>query len=435
MGPKSWSWRRGLTAGVLVLVGCGGPAAEPAPEEALDAAAPTEEEIVALAQGIHQRVIALDTHVDIPFDFASDSVDPGVRGTFQVDLPKMREGGLDAAFFVVYHAQEARTPAVYAAAHARAMQKFAGIRRMVEELYPNEIELALTAADVERISAAGKLVALIGVENIYPIGTDLSTLEEWHALGARYASLTHNGHSQFGDAAVELPALGDDGPEWGGLSPLGEAAVDELNRLGIVVDVSHAHKLTMLDIAARSRAPIIASHSSIRAVADHPRNLDDEQLLAIRDNGGVIQTTALDAFVKIQPPAKAAAYDSLFARFEIPPGADMDNLNLSSSYQDQFNEGIAAIELQYPAATVRDYVDHIDYAVRLIGVDHVGISSDFDGGGGVEGWQDASETFNVTLELVRRGYTEVEVQKLWGGNLLRVMQEVEEVARGMRVAP
>jgi membrane dipeptidase len=211
------------------------------------------------------------------------------------------------------------------------------------------------------------------------------------------------------------------------VSPLGEQAVDEMNRLGIMVDVSHAHKQTMLDVTARSRAPVIASHSSIRALADHPRNLDDEQLRALRDRGGVVQIVAYEGFLKIQPPQKQAAYDSLFAAFEIPEGADLDNLNLSSATRDQFNAGIATIEREYPAASVEDLVDHIDYAVRLIGVDHVGVSSDFDGGGGIEGWQDASETFNVTLELVRRGYSEEEIGNLWGGNLLRVMRAVEQV--------
>lgn len=391
----------------------------------------TQAEIEETAREIHGRVITIDTHVDIPFDFATPAVDPGVRGTFQVDIPKMREGGLDAAFFIVYHGQGERTPEGFAAARTRALQKFDGIRRMALELHPGEIGLALSADDVGRIHDEGRLVALIGVENLYPIGTDLSALEEWHALGARYASLTHNGHNEFGDAAVEVAGLGDDGPEWGGLSPLGEEAVDELNRLGILVDVSHAHKETMLQIAERSQAPIFASHSSIRALADHPRNLDDQQLLALRDNGGVVQVTALDAFVKVQPPARAAAYDSLYRRFEIPAGADLDNLNLSSSQQDEFNAGIAGIELAYPAASVEDLVDHIDYAVRLIGIDHVGISSDFDGGGGVVGWSDASETLNVTLELVRRGYTDEEIEKLWGGNLLRIFRAAEEVAQEM----
>jgi membrane dipeptidase len=403
-----------------------------APEAEPSSGVMTEAEIVERAREIHDRVITIDTHVDIPFNFATDEVDPGEDGRFQNDLPKMREGGLDAAFFIVYHGQGERTPVGYATAYDRAMQKFDGIRRMTYELYPDEIELAYSAADVERIHGEGRLVALIGVENLYPIGTDLGLLEEWYELGARYASLTHNGHNDFGDAAVESAALGDDGPEWGGLSPLGEEAVDELNRLGIMIDVSHAHRETMLQTAARSRAPIIASHSSIRALADHPRNLDDEQLMAIRDNGGVAQTTALGAFVRVQSPERARAIQDLYEELAIPPGADTANLNLSSSDRDRYNARMWEIDRLYPPVSLTDYIDHIDYAVELIGIDHVGISSDFDGGGGVVGWNDSSETFNVTLELVRRGYSEEEVRKLWGGNLLRVMREVEEVAAELR---
>jgi len=414
---------------LLALAACGEAVDEVVPGGRVPVAAPASEaDLVALAREIHDRVVTIDTHVDIPFDFATPAADPGVRGRFQNDLPKMREGGLDAAFFIVYHGQGERNAAGYAEAYGRAMQKFEGIRRMAFEMYPDQIELALSADDVERIHGEGKLVAMIGVENLYPIGTDLSILDAWYELGARYASLTHNGHNDFGDAAVESAALGDDGPEWGGLSPLGEAAVDALNRLGIMVDVSHAHRETMLQTVALSRAPVIASHSSIRAIADHPRNLDDEQLIAIRDNGGVAQTTALAGFVRIQPPERSQELQALYEQFDLEPGADLDNLNLSSQDRDLFFAALDAIERRYPPASLQDYVDHIDYAVGLIGIDHVGISSDFDGGGGVVGWEDASETFNVTLELVRRGYSEDEIRKLWGGNLLRVMRAVEAAA-------
>ncbi len=428
-----WPGAAVLLATALLAVGCGGDVQpDGASRPGADVAAMTEAELVELARGIHDRVITIDTHVDIPFNFATPEADPGVRGRFQNDLPKMRYGGLDAAFFIVYHGQGERTPAGYANAFGRAMQKFDGIRRMTYELYPDEIELAYTADDVERIHGEGRLVALIGVENLYPIGTDLSILEDWYELGARYASLTHNGHNDFGDAAVESAALGDDGPEWGGLSPLGEAAIDELNRLGIMIDVSHAHRETMLQTVARSRAPVIASHSSIRAVADHPRNLDDEQLRAIQANGGVAQTTALAGFVKVQPPERLEELQALYTEYDLELGADLDNLTLSAQQRDFFFEGLFRIDQRYPPASLSDYIDHIDYAVALIGIDHVGISSDFDGGGGVVGWEDSSETFNVTLELVRRGYTEEEIRKLWGGNLLRVMREVEAVARELQ---
>lgn len=379
----------------LALAACGNDAPEAAPsdrESAEDRQARvadlSEEELMERAREIHGRIITVDTHVDIPNNYATDEVDPGERGRFQVDLPKMREGGLDAAFFIVYQAQGERTDEGRELARRIAQTKFDAIRRMTYEMYPDQIELAYSADDVERIHAEGKLVALIGVENAFGLGNDLSTWDRYHELGARYVSLTHNGHNDFGDAAVERPQLGDDGPEWGGLSPLGREAVERLNELGIMVDVSHAGRETTMQIVEHSRAPVIASHSSMRAVTDHPRNLDDEQLRAIAARGGVAQTTALGAFVR-------------------RPG----------------NEGDATLE---------EYIDHVDHAVSVVGIDHVGISSDFDGGGGVVGWQDASETLNVTLELVRRGYSEEEIRKLWGGNLLRVLREVERVAAEMQ---
>ncbi len=419
--------RRALSLFVVgVLVACGVDAPDPPSE----VAGMTEEEIVERARTIHDRVITLDTHVDIPFTFGTDEVDPGERGRFQNDLPKMREGGLDAAFFIVYHGQGERTPEAYAEALERAMMKFTGIRRMAYELYPDQIELAYTAADVVRIHGEGKLVALIGVENAYPIGEDLSLLEEFYRLGARYVSLTHNGHSQFGDSANEAPRLGDDGPLWGGLSDLGREAVAELNRLGIMVDVSHNARSTMMEIASLSRAPIIASHSNAMAVTEHPRNLDDEQLRAIADGGGVVQTTALGAFVKAQPPERGEAVAELRARFGIETGADIQAL--SDEDRAAFDAGMAEIEIRFPPANVSDFVDHIEYIKNLIGVDHVGISSDFDGGGGVQGWMDSSETFNVTLEMVRRGWSEEEIGKIWSGNLLRVMAEVDRIGAEIR---
>jgi membrane dipeptidase len=416
-------------AGLLFLAGCGSEEGR-SPGVPTMRSAPTlsEAELDALAREIHARVLTIDTHVDIPGNYATPEVDPGVRGRFQVDLPKMEEGGLNAGFFIVYVGQGERTPEGAATARAQAEQKFSAIRRMTYELYPDRIELAYSADDVERIHAAGKLVALIGVENAFGIGTDLTAWSRYRDLGARYVSLTHNGHNDFGDAAVEVARLGDDGPEWGGLSPLGREAVAELNRLGIMIDVSHAGRETMLQIVEASRAPVIASHSSIKAVADHPRNLDDAQLRALAARGGVAQTTALAGFVKVQPAERAEAQAAVREQFGISSNADVQAL--AGDVRAQYDAAMAEIEARFPPATVADYIDHIDYAVDLVGVDHVGISSDFDGGGGVVGWSDASETLNVTKELVRRGYSEEEIRKLWGGNLLRVMREVERIAAG-----
>ena len=416
---------------VLTLVGvlasaCG--TSEPVPASAPDPAA-EEAARIERARGIHDRVLTIDTHDDISFDFATSEVDPGIRGDRQVDLVKMREGGLDAAFFIVYVGQTERTPENYRQAQADALTKFDAIHRMAEEMYPDRVEIAYTADDFERIAASGKLVAAIGIENGYVIGTDLSLLGTYHARGARYITLAHNGHNDIADSANPRDNLGDTESEHDGISAFGEEVIGEMNRLGIMVDVSHISKSAMLDAVRVSRAPVIASHSSTRALADTPRNMDDEQLLALRANGGVIQTVALGAFVSQTAGARGAATQALRTDLGLGLNGGVTLDDLGTSQRAEYDRRLAEIDQEWPAADVAMFVDHIDHAVDLIGVDHVGISSDFDGGGGVEGWNDASETLNVTLELVRRGYTEEEIAKLWGGNLLRVLRATERVAR------
>jgi membrane dipeptidase len=349
-----------------------------------------------------------------------------------VTLPKMREGGLDVAFFVVYVGQGERTDEGYARAKEAALAKFAAIHRMAEEMYPEEIEIAYTADDVERIVGEGKLVAAIGVENGYPIGTDLANVQEFYDLGGRYITLSHGGHNQICDSST--PRGDEPESEHDGVSEFGEQVIAEMNRLGMMVDVSHVSKASMLDAARLSQAPIIASHSSTRALCDVPRNLDDEQLLAMKENGGVAQMVALGSFVKAQPErrdATMALREELgirrMPRSEIDAMSDEERADFEAKMAT-YQERMAEIDAMYPPANVEDFVDHIDHAVELIGIDHVGISSDFDGGGGLEGWNDASEAANVTAELVRRGYSDEEIAKLWGQNLLRVWREVEAVA-------
>jgi membrane dipeptidase len=384
------------------------------------------------ARYLHEQTLTIDTHDDIPFNFASDEVNPCVRGDRQVDVVKMREGGLDVAFFIVYVGQTERNETSYAAAREDALTKFASIRRMAEEMCPDEIELAESTDDVVRIASEGRLVAAIGIENGFVIGKDLSLLEQYHALGARYITLAHGGHNDIADSSTPREDLGDGEAEHDGISAFGEDVIAEMNRLGIMVDVSHVSKAAMLDAARLSRAPVIGSHSSTRALADHPRNMDDEQLLALKENGGVIQMVALGDFVKVASPEKTTAITALGEEIGIRSQAEF--MTLSEAEQAAVMERMAQISTQFPGATVSDYVDHIDHAVSLIGIDHVGISSDFDGGGGVEGWNDASETLNVTVELVRRGYSDEEIAKMWSGNLLRVWREVERVAAQTTVA-
>jgi len=376
---------------------------------------------------IHAAALTLDTHVDIPFDFATDAVDPATAD-LQVNLDKMKTGGLDAAFFIVYVGQTERTPVNYAQAQTDAMTKFAAIHRM-SDIYPDRIGLAYTAGDMERLVGEGELAAAIGIENGFVIGKDLGLLDRYYALGARYMTLVHNGHNDIADSAQPRPGFGDGPTEHGGVSDFGAAVIRRMNELGIMVDVSHGSKETALEAMALSEAPVIASHSSVRAVADHVRNMDDETLRALADNGGVIQVVAFDSYVKAQPPERTAAVNALADRLGLTPPVDVDALE--ESQRIEYLRGIRDINNEWPPSTVQEFVDHIDHAVKLIGIDHVGISSDFGGGGGIIGWSDALETPNVTAELVRRGYSEEDIDKLWSGNLLRVWREVERVAAAL----
>ena len=417
----------------------------------LNAQGTGQTDLDARARAIHDRVIALDTHNDIsPNNFTAERNYTQDLDT-QVNLPKMGKGGLDASFFIVYVGQGPLTPSGYDDAYKQAIAKFDAIHRLTEQIAPDKIALAVTAADVRRIAATGRKVALIGVENAYPLGTDLGRIKEFYDRGARYVSLAHNGHSQFSDSNTGER----DGWMHNGVSELGRNAVAELNRVGIMIDVSHPSKQSMLQTVALSKAPIIASHSAVRALADHSRNMDDEQLLALKKNGGVIQVVAFAGYVKIakpDSPERAAVLQALRKEFGLPePGAGRGRgaagaagagsaggargrggVNaLSPEKRAEYDRRIAEINTRTPGdprATVSDFVNHIDYAVKLIGIDHVGISSDFDGGGGVDGWNSAAETFNVTRELVKRGYTEPQIAKLWSGNLLRVMDDVQKVA-------
>jgi len=409
----------------------------------------------AKARAIHDRVIALDTHVDIdPRNFTAAHPNYTDRLSTQVNLPKMIEGGLDAVFFSIYVGQGPLTAEGYQRAYDADMEKFAAVHRLAEELAPDKIEIAYRADDVTKIAGKGKKVALMGVENAYGIGTDLTNIKKFYDQGARYMSLAHNGHSQMSDSNT-----GERDGVWlyHGLSPLGKQAVAELNRLGIMIDISHPSKESMMQTLALTKAPIIASHSAVRALCDASRNLDDEQLLALKKNGGVVQMVAFTGYVKQAPPPSPERQQALAAlrtEFGLPAaggggggggapggagaggGGGRGGLQaLTPEKRAEYQQRMARVDSQFPPpprATVKDFVDHIDYAVKLIGIDHVGISSDFDGGGGLDGYNDATEAINVTRELVRRGYTEPQIAKMWSGNLLRVMREVEKVAAGTK---
>ena len=333
------------------------------------------------ARDLHASLLTVDTHIDIPWP---DTPDPFTESPRKVDMLKMHAGGLSAGCFAAYVPQTARTPENEQAAFDRAIAMLERIHGMARTANGITARLATTAAEIEQAHQDGALAIIPVLENGFSLGTDLARLARFRALGARYLTLTHNGHNAVGDSSNPRTGLGDPPALHGGLSPFGREVIAELNRLGMLVDVSHASRDTMLQAAAISRTPVVATHSCIRALCDHPRNLDDEQLDALRETGGVIQITAVSAFLKKDAKPEQT--------------------------------------------TVSDFVDHIDYAVRRIGVQHVGISSDFDGGGWFTGWADASEAPNLTAELLNRGYSPFDIALLWGGNFLRLLRTAEELA-------
>jgi len=421
--------------------------------------------LIAKAKAIHSRVLKLDTHNDIePSNFTADC-NYKMRLTTQVNLPKMVEGGMDVSFMIAYVGQGPLTPEGYDDAYRQAVAKFDAIHRLTEQIAPDEIGLALSPADVLALHKKHLRIAVIGIENGYPIGTDIKRVKEFYDRGGRYMSLAHNGNSQLADSNT--------GETQGylynnGLSPLGREVIAQMNLLGMMVDLSHPSKGANMEAMRLSKAPVIASHSGVRALANVSRNMDDEQLLALKKNGGVIQIVGFSSYIKPDPPQRMEAIMKLREDFGLatpgrgaarprPAEAPADHAcpvesasapskprptlatygieALTPAKQEEYKNKLSAIDTQYPAApraNVSDFVNQIDYAVKLIGIDHVGISSDFDGGGGIDGWNSAAEAFNVTLELVRRGYTEEQIGKLWSGNLLRVWGEVEKVAQKLQ---
>jgi membrane dipeptidase len=374
--------------------------------------------------------ITIDTHVDIPFDYMGEPrFDVGHDTRLLVDLGKMERGGLNAAFFVAWVPQHKLDAAGYAKAVAQAEQKYERIGRMLMR-YPDRIRLATSPAQVLANHKAGLLSAMIAIENSYSLGHDLHRLDAAYDRGVRSLGLVHVGNNdlcsssqpdtEHGESAMN--SAGDKG-----MSDFGRAVVARANALGMMVDVSHASDACVRDVLAVSKAPVIASHSGARAVLDHPRNLPDDLLRAIAAKGGVIQAVAYKEFLK-HDPARAAAEKKLQEAVAKQAGEkeyDSDN----DDYRPQMEAGMAEIQKKYPLATLDDYVKQIRHMVQVAGIDHVGLASDFDGGGGITGWKDASETRNVTAALRRAGFSDADIAKLWGGNLLRVWGEVERDAR------
>ncbi|MGZ5467693.1 MAG: dipeptidase [Candidatus Aminicenantales bacterium] len=378
------------------------------------------------ARELHKKILTVDTHCDTAFSLLrtdwkiGDRHDPALRTSGKIDLPRMKEGGLDAEFFAAFVGQGPLTLEAYAKAKDSALRAVAAVHKMTQD-YPSMIGLAVDPAGARRLKKDGKLTAFIGLENGYPIGRDLALVKLFYDNDVRYITLCHSSDNDICDSSTDRRD-----PEDKGLSDFGRQVVAECNRLGMIVDISHASERSFFDVLAASKAPIIASHSSARAVCDNPRNLTDDQLRALAKNGGVIQICFLGAYVKTPPviPEREQALKEMEAKYGNPRDIRDDALRAKAMAERD------AINQKFPQVrpTVKDLVDHIDHVRKVVGIDYVGIGTDFDGGGGVVGCDDVSGMIHVTEELVRRGYTDREIEKIWGGNFFRVFDKIISLA-------
>ncbi|HSH51482.1 MAG TPA: dipeptidase [Bacteroidales bacterium] len=376
------------------------------------------------AEKIHNEIVSIDTHTDTPLNFLNEDFDIGKRNDYEnsrsrVDFPRMEEGRLDAVFMAVFIGQRERNAEGNQQAKERALRIFDALHEKINE-YPEMAQLAYRADDVYAIKKTGKRAVYIGLENGYPIGNDINMVKRFYALGARYITLCHTRNNDICDSSTDK-----NGQEHNGLSDFGKEVVEEMNKLGMIVDVSHISDSAYFDVLRISKTPVIASHSSVRALCNSPRNFSDEMLYALKKNGGVIQICILSDYIKeAKPyPARDSAFKALREKY-----------NYFNDLTEEEHRGAVMewrkTDKMFPKelATVSDVVDHIDYVVKFIGIDYVGIGTDFDGGGGVEGCLDASQMKNITIELLRRGYTKNEIKKIWGENFLRVFRQVEQFA-------
>jgi membrane dipeptidase len=373
------------------------------------------------AKQLHESALVLDTHLDTPANFSR----PGWRiadsheqdaDLAQVDLPRMKAGGLDGGFWVIYTGQGPRDPAGNREARDHALERLVAIHKMLAA-NAADFQLALTADDAERIAAEGKRVVFISMENASPLASDPTLLSAYHRLGLRMLGIVHVLSNDFGDSSTDAK-----GPEWGGLSPKGRELVKEANRLGIVLDVSHASDAVFDQVLELSQAPIILSHTSADAVYDHPRNIDDARIRKLAAKGGVIHVNAYGGYLIDVPkiPAREQALSALSEKY----GSEG---RLSPEQIQAYLRERRAIDRQYPVprATLDDYMRHLLHILNVAGPEHVGIGADWDGGGGVVGLEDVSALPAITQRLRQAGYTDQDIRNIWGGNVLRVLRAVQ----------
>ena len=380
-----------------------------------------EAKLIKKAAKIHAAVLTVDTHADAPIKMMQDGFDVAKRHSYeeeesQIDFPRMKEGGMDAMFFAVYLAQGKRTPEATAEAKEKALNIFDKIHEAVKQ-NPEVAELAVSSKDAYRIQKAGKRAIFIGMENGWPVGKDLANLKQYYDLGLRYITLSHSFNNDICDSSGD-----PEGAEFNGLSPYGETVVKEMNRLGIMVDISHVSDSSFYDVIKLSKVPVIASHSSCRTLSDHKRNMTDDMIKTLAQHGGVIQINFVPDFVKKPTEQHSISMKELKLR--------MMRNETTAEERKVIDAKLKALKKDYPQdiPTVKEAVDHIEYVIKLVGIDHVGIGMDMDGGGLLQECKDVSQIGNLTLEMVRRGYSKKDIAKIWGGNVMRVLDAVEKGA-------
>lgn len=372
---------------------------------------------------IHDRILTVDTHCDTPMNLLEDNFDVGKRNNppqSRVDFPRMKEGGLDAMFFAAFTGQRERTPEntenAYKLANKMIDATYAACNK-----YSDLAEVALNSQDALRLEKHGKRAIYIGMENGFPIGKNINRVKEFYDCGVRYITLCHSSNNDICDSSSDRK-----GAEHKGLSEFGKEVVKEMNKLGMMIDVSHISDKSFYDVIKLSTAPVIASHSSVRSIAHHNRNMTDDMIKTLAKNGGVIQICLLDVYIK-DPDKTTIRYQK---EKELNRIYETQYESMTDEEKKALRNEWRSIRENYPNVlpTVSDCVDHIDYVKNLVGIDYVGIGSDFDGGGGVDGCADVSEFPNITAEMLKRGYTEDEIRKVWGGNFFRVFEAVEKQA-------
>lgn len=383
--------------------------------------------VSAAARAVHDGAIVLDTHFDTPALFSrpgwniADRHAVNLDGS-QVDLPRMADGGVDGGFFAIYTPQGPRTKAGEDAARAAALVRAVEIREMLVK-HADAIELALTAEDAARIVAKHKRFAYLSIENAYPLAGDAGMLDAFYALGVRLVGFAHFKNNDFADSAT-------DKPEWGGLSPKGKELLAEMNRLGVVPDPSHSSDAVLEQVIELSKTPVILSHSGVRAVFNHPRNAPDDLLKKLAAKGGVIQVNAFSAYMT-PPAAPNPERDKALAALSAKYGP-RDKLTQAQAVKLVAERRAVLARYPAPRANIDDLMRHLLYALKLVGPDHVGLSGDFDGGGGVDGYDSVADLPAVTERLLKAGYSKDDIAKIWGDNVLRVLRETESYAARQR---